>query len=72
MAAVNMNEVPAMLPPSGRVSNFDNPETMHPIVLGVAVATMTLMTLAVAIRVFTKGFIMKDMRIEECQFSNLP
>lgn len=69
MAPLNMNEIPAMLPPSGRVSNFDSPETMHPIVLYVAVATMALMALAVAIRIFTKGFIMKDMRVEECRFS---
>jgi hypothetical protein len=65
MAAPDLNKIPAMLPPPGQASNFDSPETLHPIVLGVAVATMVLMTLAVTIRVFTKGFILRDMRVEE-------
>jgi hypothetical protein len=67
MSTFDLSSIPAMQPPPGMESNFDNPETMYPIVLGVAIATMTLMTIVVAIRIFTKAFIMRDMRIEECK-----
>lgn len=67
MASFDINSIPAMAPPPGQTSNFDNPETMHTTVLAVAIATIGLMTMGVAVRVFTKGFIMRDMKIEECQ-----
>jgi hypothetical protein len=67
MATFDINMIPAMAPPLGQTSNFDNPETMHPVVLGVAIATIALMVIAVAIRVYTKGVIMRDMKVEECQ-----
>ncbi|GAB1313747.1 hypothetical protein MFIFM68171_03957 [Madurella fahalii] len=65
MENFNINDIPAMSPPPGRTSNFNDPETMHPVVLGVAVSTMVLMTMAVMVRVYTKGVILKDMRLEE-------
>ncbi|KAL2127667.1 hypothetical protein VTI74DRAFT_10338 [Chaetomium olivicolor] len=65
MVAPNINEIPAMSPPPGQTSNFDDPETLHPMVFGVAVATMALMTVAIVIRVFTKGVLLRDMRVEE-------
>ncbi|KAK3373130.1 hypothetical protein B0T24DRAFT_250336 [Lasiosphaeria ovina] len=61
----DINSIPAMQPPPGQTSNFVDPETLHPIVLGVAIATMIVMTAAVTIRVYTKAFVMRDMRFEE-------
>ena len=66
MAGFDINEIPAMVPPLGQTSNFDDPETMHPIVLAVAISTMVLMATAVAIRVYTKGVVVRDMKVEEC------
>lgn len=71
MAKFDINDIPAMAPPRGQTSNFENPETLHPVVLGVAIATITLMVMAVAVRVYTKGVIMRDMKVEECQFARL-
>lgn len=65
MADFDFNELPAMIPPPGHTPNFIDPETLHLAVLGVGIATMTLMTVAVAIRVYTKAFILREMRIEE-------
>ncbi|KAK3686135.1 hypothetical protein B0T22DRAFT_467399 [Podospora appendiculata] len=58
-------DIPAMAPPPGSESNFVDPETMHPVVLGVAIATMTLVVMTVGIRVFVKGFVLRDLRLED-------
>ena len=58
-------DFPAMMPPAGHTPNFVNPETMHPVVVAVAITTMVLMTLAVAIRTYTKAVILRDMHLEE-------
>ncbi|KAK0716162.1 hypothetical protein B0H67DRAFT_582515 [Lasiosphaeris hirsuta] len=65
MADADFNELPAMIPPPGHTPNFVDPETLHPAVLSVAIVCMTLMTIAVAIRVYTKAFILREMRVEE-------
>jgi len=59
-----------MAPPPGHTPNFDNPESLHPIVLGVGVASIVLMTTALAIRIYTKAVLLKDMRAEECEEIN--
>ena len=67
MATFNLNDIPAMLPPPGHTPNFDDPENMHQTVFGVGVATMILTVTALAIRIYTKAFIVKEMRAEECE-----
>jgi hypothetical protein len=43
---------------------------MHTWTLGVGITCMILMTLAVAVRTYTKALIMRDMKHEDCtQFS---
>ncbi|KAK3377512.1 hypothetical protein B0H63DRAFT_477333 [Podospora didyma] len=61
----DINDIPAMQPPPGVIPNFDNPESMHPYVLGVAIGTIAVMVIAISIRVYTKAFIMRDMKWEE-------
>ena len=61
--------IPAMPPPRGMASNFGNPESMDAAVLGVAVSTMVLMSIAVGIRIYTKAVILRDMRAEECKMA---
>ncbi|KAK5655663.1 hypothetical protein OQA88_5596 [Cercophora sp. LCS_1] len=65
MATFKLEDIPAMMPPPGQTSNFDDPETLHSTVFGVGVATMVLMTTALGIRIFTKGFVLREMRAEE-------
>jgi hypothetical protein len=63
----HFNDIPAMVPPPGHTPNFENPESMHSTVFGVAVATMILTVTALAIRIYTKAIILKEMRTEECK-----
>ncbi|KAK3934188.1 hypothetical protein QBC46DRAFT_400496 [Diplogelasinospora grovesii] len=66
MGAATIFDIPAMQPPPGLQSNFDNhPASLFPVILGVGVSTMVLMTIAVGIRIYTKSMILKDMRREE-------
>ena len=58
---------PSLLPPDGEVSNFENPYSIAPIVLGVAIAGGVLSTLFVAIRLYTKAFIIKSWNWEDGQ-----
>ena len=67
----DINSIPAMQPPPGVIPNFDNPESMHPYVLGVAIGTIAVMVIAISIRVYTKAFIMRDMKWEECTWHHL-
>ncbi|KAK0638544.1 hypothetical protein B0T16DRAFT_337567 [Cercophora newfieldiana] len=57
--------IPAMLPPPGRQTNFEDPENLHSFVFGVAVTTIILMTTALGIRIYTKAVLLKEMRAEE-------
>ncbi|KAK4160574.1 hypothetical protein QBC43DRAFT_359286 [Cladorrhinum sp. PSN259] len=61
----DISKIPAMPPPPGVTSNFENPETMHAFVSNTAVSTMAFIFVVVAIRIYTKALIMKEMKIEE-------
>ncbi|KAK3324969.1 hypothetical protein B0H66DRAFT_587829 [Apodospora peruviana] len=65
MATFSIDDIPAMQPPLGVQPNFDNPETLHPVVVGVAIATMIAMVIVVGIRIFTKAYLMREMKVEE-------
>lgn len=56
-----------MPPPPGVKQDFVDPPTFAPWVTGVAAATIALMTVAVAIRMYTKVFLLKKVGIEECE-----
>jgi hypothetical protein len=59
-------DMPAIPPPNGGDPNFDNPPSIHTLTVGVGATCMTIMALAVGIRTYTKAFILKDMRHEDC------
>ncbi|KAK1750506.1 hypothetical protein QBC47DRAFT_393605 [Echria macrotheca] len=65
MAPLGFDDIPAMQPPAGQVSNFVDPPSLHPIVFGVGLSTMILMVTALGIRIFTKAVLMKAVRAEE-------
>lgn len=71
MATFSLQDIPAMLPPPGHTPNFDSPEDMHQTVFAVGVATMILTVTALAIRIYTKAVILKEMRAEECKWVGL-
>ncbi|KID84519.1 hypothetical protein MGU_08337 [Metarhizium guizhouense ARSEF 977] len=56
---------PALKPPAGIESNFIDPPSLHAWTLGVGTTCMAIMTLAVAIRTYTKAIIIREMRHED-------
>ena len=57
---------PALAPPPGVVSNFDNPYTGAPPV-GIAMGVIAgLATAAFVARIFTKAYVMKQLQAEDC------
>lgn len=66
-SAMNIEDIPALAPPAGVNSNFDDPVTMLPAVYGVAITSIILMTIAVGVRIYTKAFVSKQMRTEDCK-----
>ena len=65
MATFSLDNIPAMVPPPGHTPNFDDPENLHSLVFGVGVTSIILMTTALAIRIYTKAVLLKEMRAEE-------
>ncbi|KAK4183657.1 hypothetical protein QBC35DRAFT_443000 [Podospora australis] len=57
--------IPAMTPPPGQTSNFDDPESMQTLVMVVAVSTMSLTLIVVTVRIYTKAVILSNMGIED-------
>jgi hypothetical protein len=65
---LDIMDLPAMAPPEGVVPNFENPDSLRQPEL--AVVQLIVATLAVAIRIFTKYFIVRKMLVEDCKLSN--
>jgi hypothetical protein len=65
---LDIMDLPAMAPPEGVVPNFENPDSLRQPEL--AVVQLIVATLAVAIRIFTKYFIVRKMLVEDCTLSN--
>lgn len=66
-----MQDMPALTPPAGVESNFNDPVTLLPAVYGVVITSIVLMTSAVGIRVYTKAALMKEMRLDDCKTTPL-
>lgn len=65
---MNPEDIPAIPPPEGMESNFIDPASMHPLVLGTGIASMTVMTTAVCIRTYTKMVVFKDVKHEDSAY----
>ncbi|KAI1440296.1 hypothetical protein F5Y02DRAFT_432484 [Annulohypoxylon stygium] len=61
----DISQLPALAPPAGVVSNFVDPFTFYPWILAIGIISMVLMTLAVAIRIYTKAVILRAMKHED-------
>jgi hypothetical protein len=62
-------DMPALAPPPGVVPNFIDPPTNRAAIFVVFVTCLVIMTLAVAIRMYTKIFMLKKLAIEDCEYS---
>jgi hypothetical protein len=66
---LDIMDLPALAPPEGVVSNFDNPDNLSQPEL--AVLQLIVATLAVIVRIFTKHFIVRKMLVEDCKLASL-
>ncbi|KAJ8130427.1 hypothetical protein O1611_g3201 [Lasiodiplodia mahajangana] len=56
---------PALQPPDGIASNFENPPNHNGVVLGIAVPFTILAFIFVSIRIYVKMFVTKKVRVED-------
>ncbi|KAF7945785.1 uncharacterized protein EAE97_004823 [Botrytis byssoidea] len=62
---IELLEGPALTPPPGVTSNFDNPYSLRPAADAVKIVTTILATLAIFIRVYTKWRIIREVHLED-------
>ena len=72
--SVDIYTTPAGLAPPGVIPNLVNPFYLHTIDLITHILCLAVSTIAVALRVFTKLYLMKQFRAEDCTlyFSRYP
>ena len=59
---------PAVLPPAGVLSNFENPpKNLFSVFLAIAALTLSFATVAVVIRVYTKRCLIRSIGYEDCR-----
>ena len=63
---IDIYTTPAGTPPPGVVPNLVNPYYLHTIDLTAHVICLSVSTIAVALRVFTKARVMKQFQVEDC------
>ena len=57
---------PAVSPPPGVIPNFVDPPSLYPQIIVTLVLTLSIATLAVIIRVYTKLHVIKAWHLEDC------
>ena len=65
---MNYENIPAIPPPPGVVSNFENPETLASSIIGVNVTFLSLMLIVVFIRIYARSFIVRSLGWDDCTF----
>jgi hypothetical protein len=63
-------DIPVIDPPPGVKSNFENPDSLHAVTLGIGVVSILIMSLVVGIRTYTKLVLLKNMAHEDCSSSH--
>ena len=61
--------IPALVPPPGVQSNFDNPRTLRASFIVINAIFLPLMLLVVAIRLYSRGHIMQKIGWDDCRKS---
>lgn len=72
MAATTAMLVPAVTPPPGVISNFEDPPSKAHIIHIVMSVCLGLVTLLVAVRIYTRACISKPLWWDDCKFSIMP
>lgn len=67
-AGANPAQVPAGPPPEGILPNFTSPSTLKTPVVTVNVAFLTIATLFVCLRLYTRKFINRLLGPEDCDY----
>lgn len=65
-AGVPLSEIPALQPPPGITPNFINPPTIAPALIAVNGVFLALMLLAVSIRIYSKGLLLRSLGWDDC------
>ena len=65
-ASVNIYTTPAEIPPLGVTPNFTHSSHMHSIYTFTHVLCLSASTIAVTLRMFTKVYLMRRVRGEDC------
>lgn len=63
---MDYQNIPAIPPPPGVVSNFNNPKTLAPSLIAVNATFLSLMLIAVSIRIYSRGFIVRALGWDDC------
>ena len=63
---VPLSEIPALQPPPGVTPNFVNPPTIAPALVTVNAVFLALMIVAVSIRIFSKGVLLRSLGWDDC------
>ena len=62
---------PAAQPPPGQVSDFDSKEDLSFLIIPSITTTLCLSTFALAIRIYTRCFILRSMSWDDCKLQRL-
>ena len=62
---------PAISPPIGIAPNFTDPERHYSLSWGVLITSAALSAIAVSIRLYTRIFCIRKLRIEDCKLTVL-
>ena len=61
---------PAGKPPAGVASDFENPPNIDGTIVPILALCVTIATLAVLIRLYTKSFLLRSLAYEDCKFKS--
>ena len=67
LPTMNLDQLPAAVPPPGITPNLVNPYTQASTVFITIGVTVGLVAPAVTIRIFTKAFIIRTVNLEDCK-----
>ena len=67
MESPEIFNTPAMRAPDGQQNNLRNPYSQQTSLISAAAVYLAIATLFVAIRTFTKVYVMRAVRIEDCK-----
>ena len=62
-----LEDIPALPPPPGVVSNFVNPPTLGPTLIAINAVFLPLTMIAVTIRIYVKGHIIRAIGWDDCK-----